>query len=156
MNILGCPNGPPPTRIARSTHTQNTHPNPTTLKPPKLQTHAPPSQTAILLSLIITGSLFTISIALNGAGWNSYATCSKRGFEPGAGRRFWLVDQGAGALGAWGTGVTWDWDWEVTGGTGVLASEGTECEEADVEVEEVESVRGRERARGLDAPRTRD
>jgi hypothetical protein len=41
------------------------------------------------------------AMALRGLGWSSIAVCSKRGLLAGPGRGRWLVDQVAGALGAW-------------------------------------------------------
>lgn len=54
---------------------------------------------------MMIGSLFTISIALNGAGWKSYLSpsCSKRGALAGAGRGAWFVLHVAGAFGACAT-----------------------------------------------------
>ena len=52
---------------------------------------------------MMIGSLAIISIALKGAGWSEYSICSKRGFEAGAGRGFWFVDQSSALFGACGT-----------------------------------------------------
>lgn len=87
---------------------------------------------------MIIGSFANNSIALSGAGWKSKSICSKRGFEPGAGRGFWLVDHRSAKFGAWGTTV-----WVVlefvstTGGRGVdFSADDDEDKEAEVVVSE--------------------